>query len=371
MIQILQERLQKTQTEGLYRTLKPQTGIDLTSNDYLGFAEENILHESFFKKLNNIPTGASGSRLLRGNLKLFEETETILARFVKRETAILFPSGYQANLALFSALLQPGDMVFSDRLNHASIIDGLQLSKATKIIYPHRDYLFLEEQLKTHHANKKLKLIVSESLFSMEGTLADVKQLANLASTYGALLIIDEAHSTGIWGPSLVATLGLTEQVFATIHTGGKALGTAGAWIAGNHLLKELMINFARPFIFSTAPAPLQACLLQTAIELYQNTGAARANAILERSKNFQNFLPSYSTTKESPIISLVLGENSLAEKISHQLQALGWDVRAIRPPTVPHGTARLRITVKWNNSDQQLKQFANDFKNVLQETLR
>lgn len=333
MLALLQNRLAKIKAENSYRILSQRNGIDLTSNDYLGFAEDHILREAFLKKLDNIPLGSTGSRLLHGNLKIFEETEEVLAHFVKRQSAIFFPSGYQANLALFSSLLQPGDIAFSDSLNHASIIDGLHLSKAQKVIFPHRDYQFLEDQLKSNHTKDKLKVIITESLFSMEGTLADLELLAKLANHYGALLVVDEAHSTGIWGSSLVATLGLTDQVFATVHTGGKALGTAGAWIAGDHILKELMVNFARAFIFSTAPLPLQAHLLQTAITVYQQIGSERAKIVLDRSKTFRTLLASGHLSSTSPIVSLLLGENEFALKVGQELQKNGWDVRGIRPP--------------------------------------
>lgn len=361
---ILQQRLQEIHSSGLTRNLSPVSGVDFCSNDYLGFSQDEVLRKNFLQRLQHFPIGAAGSRLLRGNHAIYEETEALLADFVKREVALLFPSGYQANLALLSALLKEGDYVFSDEFNHASIIDGIRLTKATRTIFPHRDYQYLEDQLKTQHTKPGLKIIVSESLFSMEGTLANVKDLALLAEKYNALLIIDEAHSTGVFGASLIASLGLTEKVFATIHTGGKALGVSGAWIAGNALLKKYLINVARPFLFTTAPISALALLLQEAIKHYQQVGSERAAAIFTRVNKIRQLLAAFINDSVSgPIVPIIIGENFAATKVAAALQQRAWDVRAIRPPTVPIGTARLRLTIKWSNSEQQIEELVRDIK--------
>lgn len=365
-MQLLQKRLEHCKSQDLTRKLSLPIGIDFSSNDYLGFAQDNSLRERFINRLQEVSVGASGSRLLRGNSELYEETEHLLAAFVQREAALLFPSGYAANLGLLSALLHEDDLVFSDAFNHASIIDGIRLSKAQKIIFAHQNYDFLEQQLKTHQSNKNLKVIVTESLFSMEGTQADLKKLATLAQQFNALLIVDEAHSTGLWGKSLVATLGLTDQVFATIHTAGKSLGASGAWVAGSHTLRQYLIHFARSFIFSTAPLPALPLLLQEVIKFYEMVGAQRATTVLQRAQQLRHLMPDSIAKNDSPIISLVVGENQRALKISQFLQHKDWDVRAIRPPTVPANTARLRITVKWVNSEQQLFNLAQDIHTVL-----
>ncbi|HVV67917.1 MAG TPA: aminotransferase class I/II-fold pyridoxal phosphate-dependent enzyme [Gammaproteobacteria bacterium] len=359
----LQQRLSHYKSQGLARSLRLPCGIDFSSNDYLGFAQEKLLSERLLARLQQTSVGATGSRLLRGNLALHEETEQILADFSHRETALLFPSGYMANLGLLSALLRQEDLVFSDALNHASIIDGIQLSKARKIIFPHRDYTYLEEQLKIHQSQKCLKVIVTESIFSMEGTKADLLQLAVLADRYQALFIVDEAHSTGIWGKSLVATMGLTEQVFASTHTAGKALGAAGAWVAGNHFMRDYLVHFARSFIFTTAPLPALAILLQEAIKLYDEIGASRAIAIRKRAQYLRTLLSTAveKNAQDTPIISVRIDDNQRATRISEFLSQRGFDIRAIRPPTVPKDTARLRITVKWLNSEIQLQQLATD----------
>lgn len=364
---VLQNRLQNLAQQNLQRLLSPAEGIDFSSNDYLGFAEEKKIPENLRIRLSGFPVGASGSRLLRGNLALYEETENLLAEFVGREASLFFPSGYQANLALLSSLLRPDDTVFSDGLNHASLIDGIRLSKAQKIIYPHRDYIFLEEQLKKCSQNIGLKVIVTESLFSMEGTLADLKKLAALAQEYNALLIVDEAHSTGLWGPSLVTTLGLSDHVFASIHTAGKALGCSGAWIAGSSLLKKYLINFARPFIFSTAPSPVLAILIQEALRFYQGEGLMRSKVVLARAQKFRDLL-SLQTKGDAVIIAIPVGDNLKALQVSNFLQQNSWDVRAIRPPTVPEGSARLRVTIKWKNTDDQFSNFIADIHRAFTE---
>lgn len=362
-MQQLENRLAHYTEQGLSRTLQVANNIDFSSNDYLGFAQDAVLRERFLARLQEAEhVGATASRLLRGNLPLHEETEKLLAQFVDREAALLFPSGYTANIALLSAILHTGDIVFSDALNHASLIDGIQLSKAEKVIFPHGDYDFLENQLQNSH--QQLKVIVTESVFSMEGSKADLFKLTELAKRYQALLIVDEAHSTGLWGKSLVATLGLTEKVFASTHTAGKALGASGAWVAGSHMLRNYLINFARGFIYSTAPLPALPLLMQETLKFHDEVGHERAIAVRNKAKKLCALLS--LAPNDTPIISILIGDNHRAMEVSQYLQKKSWDIRAIRPPTVPQGTARLRITVKWANTDEQLEQLAHDIQSVV-----
>ncbi len=360
-MQLLQERIHKMREQGLTRHLVKPCGIDVSSNDYLGFAQDATLRERYINRLQQAPVGAAAARLLRGNLALYEETEQRLAEFVGRETALLFSSGYSANVGLLSALLHTGDVVFSDADNHASIIDGIRLSHAQKIIFPHRDYVTLEQQLQQHQKQVGLKIIVTESVFSMNGNKADLLYLAELAQRFNALLIVDEAHSTGLWGSSLVATLGLTEQVFATVHCGGKALGASGAWVAGNKLLHDYLLHFARSFIFSTAPLPALPLLLQEACKFYHAVGNKRAEVVKRRAQQFRHWLS--LTASDSPIIAITIGDSQHALRISERLQCKSWDIRAIRPPTVSPDAAGLRITVKWCNSEEELLRLAKDLR--------
>lgn len=359
----LQERLTTFQSKGLTRRLTLPDGIDLSSSDYLGFATDPELKKRYLAHLQKKPEiGSGASRLLRGNLKLFEETEQILADFVGRESALLFTTGYAANVGLLSALLKKGDHVFSDALNHASIIDGISLSKADKTIFPHKNYDALQKSLEQAKHQKNLKIIITESMFSMEGAQADLKKLVQLSKKYQALLIVDEAHSVGVYGAGLVATQNLNDDVFATIHTAGKALGASGAWVSGSKFLTEYLTHFARSFIFSTAPIPALPILLQETIKYYQQVGEGRALIVKEKAKKFRNML-SIETLgeKKCPIVPIIIGDNHKTQIVAEKLQLKGWDIRAIRPPTVPEGTARLRATVKWHNSEEELQKFAEE----------
>lgn len=389
--EILASRLGALDPAGLRRTLRPASGIDLCSNDYLGLARDPELARRAAAALSDFPSGATGSRLLRGESDLHQTTEAALARAVGRETAILFPSGYQANLALLSSLLRPGDQVFSDAFNHASIVDGLRLGRADKHVYPHAGTAALARLLERAPAaapaaaggttaagpgRGPLRVIVTESLFSMDGDAAPLPALCDLAEEHAALLIVDEAHATGLYGASgggLVQALGLTPRVFATVHTGGKALGTGGAWVAGDAMLKDYLVNFSRPFIFSTAPIPALCVLLRLALLRWSEVGAARAAEILRRAGRLRHRLAALSGAPgetagpeatpgdgktQGPILPFILGDNRRALAVAEALQRRGFDARAIRPPTVPEGTARLRLTVTWPVPDAALDRF-------------
>lgn len=369
---ILQERLNRADRHQQLRHLTPRQGIDFSSNDYLGFSEDPYLRNQVTKQLHRVAIGASGSRLLRGTLPIHEKVEQNLAKFCGTEEALLFPSGYQANLGIFSALLTENDYVFSDQANHASIVDGIRLSRATKFIFPHNDLSTLSEQLRNVPGNNGLKIIATESLFSMDGDFAPLEELADLANKYQALLIVDESHATGIYGDfsnkrggGLVQKLNLRASVFATIHTGGKALGVGGAWIAGTAPLRDYLINFCRPFIFSTAVTPHFATTLGRAAHYWSEVGVGRATSLLNSARKLFDLLKSQECDLNqfgivlpkgiSPIMPIIVGSNQRAIEISQYLHEIGFDVRAIRPPSVLDGMARLRITVKWNTSESDL----------------
>ncbi|MEE9292487.1 MAG: 8-amino-7-oxononanoate synthase [Acidobacteriota bacterium] len=382
----LATRLAEIYTAGLGRRLDPAGGIDLSSNDYLGFATDPVLGRRFLAALRGRPVGSTGSRLLRGESELHREVEAALAAFVSRETALLFPSGYQANLGLLSSLLRSGDTVFSDALNHASIIDGIRLGKAERVIYPHADTSALRQTLERFRYPDPtgLRVIVTESLFSVDGDLAPLRELADLADEFGALLIVDEAHATGLLGApgsggGLVQALGLTKRVFATVHTGGKALGAGGAWVAGDAHVREYLVNTARPFIFTTAPIPALPTLLRLSIDHWAQVGGDRAREVLRRAAAFRGMLRSaVSATSdpvpgvvegiEGPIVPFVIGDNRRAMAAARRLQENGFDARAIRPPTVPEGTARLRLTVTWPVGEATLARFTTVLCAMLQE---
>jgi 8-amino-7-oxononanoate synthase len=367
--QKLKKRLENASSLNQYRSLKPRHGIDFTSNDYLGFTQDKNLLEILKKNISELThLGSSGSRLLRGNLEIFEVLENDLAKFSKRKASLFFPSGFQANLALYSALLTADDVVFSDEYNHASIIDGIRLSRCKCEIYPHGDFQTLAKILMKYEKFQGLKVIATESLFSMEGDRASVKELAKLSLEHGALLVIDEAHSTGLYDCG--------EGAFATLHTGGKALGVAGAWIACDPSFKDFLVNFSRPFIFSTAPQPVLAQSLRASLKYWSQVGEARVTKLLKNSQYFLSKINQRSSDLKfsiplnilGPIIPIILGENERALKVALQLEKRGYDVRAIRPPTVPEGTARLRLTLNSEHSEKILDQFIENFFNILEK---
>ena len=351
------------------RALVPRAGIDFSSNNYLGFAHDPVLKAEVLARLPELELGASGARLLRGHQAVFEEVEQELADFCGQESALIFPSGYQANLALLSGLLTSQDYVFSDQLNHASLIDGIRLSGAQKVIYPHRDLGVLREALERTQSvsGRALRVIVTESLFGMDGDQAPLRELADLADEYGALWVADEAHATGLWGDfsrnrggGLVQSHQLSSRVFATIHTGGKALGIGGAWVCGGAKLKELLVNFARPFIYSTAPLPALVRGLGCAVDYWKRVGPARARRVLESAEEMRQALAMAQVPVAGglgPIVPVILGDNERALSLAHRLQLQGFDVRPIRPPTVPVGTARLRLCIHDAHSEENLRE--------------
>jgi 8-amino-7-oxononanoate synthase len=284
-------------------------------------------------------------------------------------------------VALLSSLLRAGDVVFSDALNHASIIDGLRLGRAERRIYPHADPAglrrLLEAAARTDGA-APLRVIVTESLFSMDGDAAPLAALADLAEEFSALLIVDEAHATGLFGASgggLAQACGLGGRVFATVHTGGKALGVGGAWVAGDQRLKDYLVNFSRPFIFSTAPIPALCVLLRLALDRWRAVGPGRAADLLRRATRLRGRLQRLSAgpaaalleAAAGPILPFVLGDNRRALFVSEELRRRGFDARAIRPPTVADGTARLRLTISWPVAEEIHERFVV----ALEETLR
>jgi len=353
---------------GLLRRLRLPRGIDFVSNDYLGLADDPRLREAMREALRTTPVGSGGSRLLRGHHALFERLEERLADFCQAEAALLFATGYAANVGLLQTLVGRDDLVLSDERNHASLIDGIRLSGAHKVLYRHNDLGALEAALALPREGRAF--VVTESVFSMDGDLAPLPDLVALAEGHEALVIVDEAHATGLYGSrgsGRVEELGLRARVLATVHTGGKALGSAGAWVAGPAALRDVLINRARPFVFSTAPLPALAAALEAALDVIAAEPARRSEvhrkAALLRGALHRSGLPAPG---ESPIIPVIVGGNTAALTLQERLEAVGFDVRAIRPPTVPPGTARLRVTTRYPVSDADLVRFAAEVGRIL-----
>src|SRR5947209_4523239 len=273
--QRMASRLEELKDQSLLRDLTLVHGVNLCSNDYLGLSNDARLKLALLQCIEQEERVAStGSRLLSGHTAAWDELETTFARFAGTEAALYFNSGFSANTGLLSSILDSSDVVFSDALNHASLIDGLRLSRARKVIYPHRDLDFLERELQKSMDSSglrvMLRVIVTESIFSMDGDRAPLHDIFQLAERYGAEVIVDEAHATGVCGPQgsgLLAELGLQEQSLAIVHTCGKALASMGAFVCGSKVLKQFLINHARSFIFSTAMPPYLAGQINAALD--------------------------------------------------------------------------------------------------------
>lgn len=309
-----------------------------------------------------LPTGAGASRLVSGNLASHEVLEGRLAAWTGHEAALLFSSGYAANAGLFGALLEEGDVVFSDALNHASIIDGIRLGRARRHIYPHADPVALEGLLAAHRGDG-LAVIVTESVFSMDGDVAPLAALAALAERYEALLVVDEAHALGLYGgrgAGVLDALGLSAQAGAVVGTFGKSLGGAGAFVAGSSLLRELLVNRARSFVFSTALSPLAVAAVEVAlpvVEAGERTAAAwRAAGWMAAALQARGW---WQGPAQSLIFPIVVGAPERAVALCAALRERGYFVQAIRPPTVPVDTSRLRVTVDATMTEEMVSGFA------------
>lgn len=334
------------------RVLDGLSGIDFSSNDYLGLARDPRLKLALFEAVTRADrVGSTGSRLLSGNAKAWEHLEMEFAKFAGSEAALYFGSGYAASVGLLTAILRPGDTVFSDELNHASLIDGIRLSRAQKFIYPHRDMDALERGLRLRRTIPGVRVIVTESVFSMEGDVAPIDRLIGLARSYGAELVVDEAHATGVWGPEgrgIVAERGYEREVLAIVHSCGKALASAGAVVCSGLSLKRYLVNRARSFIYSTAQPPYLAGQILASLGLARKGDGERyqlfrvAAALRERFAATKIACGS-STTQ---IVPVILGSNQAARSVSARLGECGFSVRAILPPTVPLGTSRLRLSL-------------------------
>ncbi len=350
MLLQLEELKQKAQL----RELAEVAGVNLYSNDYLGLAADPRLKLAAIEAVAQTSRVAStGSRLLSGHAAVWDELEEEFAEFAGTPAALYFNSGYAANTGLLSAILTKDDVVFSDSLNHASLIDGVRLSGARKVIYPHCDLNALEAALKDglNHTKSVQRVIVTESIFSMDGDRAPLPEMVALAKRYGAEVIVDEAHATGTQGKAgrgIVASSDLQDDVFAIVHTCGKALASMGAFVCGSKALKHYLINHARSFIFSTAMPPYFAGQVRAALRLAMGMDAEREHLALlaERLREKLGRLGLDTRASSSQIVPLMCGENESALQLAEHLQASGFGVRAIRPPTVPRGTSRLRFSL-------------------------
>ncbi|MDT3405229.1 aminotransferase class I/II-fold pyridoxal phosphate-dependent enzyme [Mucilaginibacter terrae] len=361
--QFIQQRLAQRQHKGNYRQLKTENNlIDFSSNDYLGFARSVDLKELVNQELLNHPhhfNGSTGSRLLKGNTAYAEELESYIAQYHNTEAALLFNSGYDANLGLLSSLPQRGDTVIHDELAHASIIDGIRLSYANRYSFKHNNLNELETKLKQAKGNC---YIVVESVYSMDGDIAPLTELCILASQYNAALVVDEAHAIGVFGKGLVDKLNLQEEIFARIITYGKAMGCHGAAILGSKKLSDYLINFARSFIYTTASPFHQLATIKMAYKLL-NSASEHINNLQANITHFNAQMGTHAAAYSSAIKTIIVNGNLRTKRAAAHLQNTGLDVRPILSPTVAVGTERLRICLHSYNTPAQIDALVNALK--------
>jgi 8-amino-7-oxononanoate synthase len=357
----LGSELREIEARGQLRTLEIPAGINFCSNDYLGLAANPALRVAVTDAVARAErVGSTGSRLLAGNAREWEELEREFADFAGTGAALYFTSGYAANVGLLSAVLGRGDIVFSDAANHASLIDGARISGAEKVVFRHRDLAALELALHDRVSQPGRKLVVTESVFSMDGDLAPLREMTVLAKRYGAEMVVDEAHATGVFGPEgrgRVAELGLVSEIFAVVHMCGKALASAGAFVCGGATLKKYLVNRARTFLFNTALPPYFAEQIRAALTLARGADSERARLRTMSAKLREDLRAGgWDAGKSaSQIVPVLLGESDVAMRVASELGREGFAVRAIRPPTVAQGTARLRLSLNCNLKDDDI----------------
>ncbi|OQP57029.1 8-amino-7-oxononanoate synthase [Niastella vici] len=364
----LLKKLNERQQQNAFRRLTlPGGKIDFCSNDYLGIVHNGLIEKKLLlgvegsvgkTPLNRVyKHGSTGSRLLAGNYALVEETEKMLAAFHQAEAALIFNSGYDANLGLLSSVPQRGDTIIYDYLSHASLRDGIRLSFAQSFSFRHNDLADLEKRLQ---AATGTIFVVTESVFSMDGDKAPLTAISALCEKYGAHLIVDEAHATGVVGPNgagLVQELNLTAACFARVHTFGKAVGCHGAIVLGSERLRNYLVNFCRSFIYSTSLPEASVAAIRCAYELFPAMHAERAH-LQQLISTFQQVTGSWEKlVSDTPIQIVIIPGNDQVKKVASDLQASGLDVRAILYPTVPAGGERLRIVLHAYNTMAQLQQ--------------
>ena len=360
----IRRKLCELEEAGLRRTLKPPTGIDLSSNDYLGLSNHPVLKQRMAEAAIEQGCGATASRLLRGERADLSAVEKRFAAFKNADAALYFTSGYAANLGVLATFINRHDVVFSDEHNHASIVDGIRLSRSKRIKFDHCSMDDLARGLRSYGEDVQ-KFVVTESLFSMDGDFAPLAEYADLCRKTGAILIVDEAHAVGVYGnrgSGYIEQTGTDKDVFLSVNTAGKAMGVVGAFVAGPAWAVDYLIQCARPFMFSTGPVPSVAAALDASLSAIADEPERRRH-VQRLSRMLCDLLVERGITigkSQSQIIPIILGDNRRATAIAHELQREGFDVRAIRPPAVPAGSARLRVSVNAQLEESTLQRFAD-----------
>jgi len=364
----LQQKLDKREENASLRKLSsPKNAIDFSSNDYLGYSKSKEIFEAthqFLINRNIFQNGATGSRLLTGNHSLYQEAEDFISNFHNAEMALIFNSGYDANLGFFGSVPQRGDIILYDEYCHASIRDGMQLSYAKSFKFIHNDLEDLEVLLEKYSENESLIYIVTESVFSMDGDSPDLEKMALIAEKFNAYLVVDEAHALGVFGEKgegLVQHLNLESKIFARIMTYGKGLGCHGAAILGTKQLKEYLVNFSRSFIYTTGLSPHSVASILIAYQFLSK----EKMALEKLSENIAHFnqekqllsLKQLFVRNKSAIQSAIIPGNEKVKSIALKLQEKGFDVKAILSPTVPEGQERLRFCLHSYTTKQEISE--------------
>jgi len=379
---ILQNDLEQLEAQGLYRSLKQvasaqdrtvifkgQEVLNFSSNDYLGLANDAQLKKTAIQAIEEYGLGSGASRLICGNMIPHEKLEEELALLKHAEAALVYSSGYMANCGIIPSLMDRHGVILSDKFNHASIIDGILLSRAEFLRYPHVDMQVLEEMLKKIPTQKR-KLIVTDSVFSMDGDRALLEDIVRLAKQYQAMVMVDEAHGFGVLGKNgggLVEELGLSHEIDIQMGTLSKAAGCMGAYVAGSSILRNYLINKSRSFIYTTAMPPMMAESARTALKIITQE-PQRREKLLKAAEQLRRDLKTigFDTMNSStPIIPILVKDSQQAVTMSQRLLEKGILVQAIRPPTVPQGTARLRLTVTAAHTPEDLNQLLDALKGL------
>lgn len=364
--EFLEKSLEDIKNKHLYRQrlIIPEDFINFSSNDYLGLKDNPITKEKLKENLDKLSLGSGASVLVSGYTQIQKDLEDFIANFKQTESCIIVGSGYMANVGLIQALTGSEDVIFSDELNHASIIDGIRLSKAKKVIYKHLDLNDLEEKLKKTYT-KGRRYIITDGVFSMEGDIAPLDKIVELANRYDAVLIVDDAHGTGITGDGrgTLFHFGLKPQEnIIQIGTLSKAVGSYGAFICGCKILTDFLINKMRSVIFTTGLSPIQNFISLENLKILQSENFRRID-VLQKAKYVYEGLGLDIKFYGTPILSYIVKSEEKAIKIRDNLMKNKIFIQAIRPPTVPPGTSRLRITVSYKNSYEEINKLIDILK--------